>query len=68
MDNLEFLFTWMQTPNPMLGGAVPLRMMEAGAGHKLAQFIRLAIEDEEAAQRVKRELAALTSPNTEGNP
>ena len=64
MDNLDFIFTWMTTPNPMLGNAEPLRMMEAGLGHKLARFIRQAIEDEEAAQRVRREIAALTPKNT----
>lgn len=53
MDNLEFFFAWMTTPNPMLGGAVPLCMMEAGAGHRLANFIRLAIEDEEAAREFR---------------
>lgn len=50
MDNLEFLFTWMQTPNPMLGGEVPLRMMADGRGPRLALFIRQAIEDEEEAK------------------
>jgi hypothetical protein len=59
MDNLEFLFTWMQTPNPMLGGAIPLRMMETGGGQRLATFIRQAIEDEEESQRIKREIAAM---------
>jgi hypothetical protein len=58
----------MQTPNPMLGGAVPLRMMETGAGHRLANFIRQAIEDEEEGQRVRREIEALekySAHNTE---
>jgi hypothetical protein len=50
MDNLEFFFAWMQEPNPMLGGVVPLEMMERGYGNKLAQFIRHAIEDEDAAK------------------
>lgn len=53
MDNLEFFFKWMTTPNPMLGNFAPLRMMEAGRGHKVAAFIRQAIEDEEAAERVR---------------
>jgi hypothetical protein len=58
MDNLEFLFTWMQTPNPMLGGIAPLRLMETGGGQRLALFIRNAIEDEEAAQITREQLEA----------
>lgn len=55
VDNLDFFFAWMTTPNPMLGGAMPLRMMETGYGFELAKFIRNAIEDEEAAKRFRAE-------------
>jgi hypothetical protein len=53
MDNLDFLFAWMSTPNPMLGGITPLWMMENGRGEKLAKFIRQAMEDEEAAKAAR---------------
>lgn len=53
MDHLDFLFTWMSTPNPMLGGVTPLWMMENGRAEKLAKFIRDAMEDEEAAKAAK---------------
>jgi hypothetical protein len=52
-DKLDFLFTWMSTPNPMLGNVTPLWMMENGRGEKLAKFIREAMEDEQAAQAAK---------------
>lgn len=54
MDNLEFFFAWMSTPNPMLGGLVPLEMMERGYGDRLAMFIRGAMADEEAAEAFRR--------------
>jgi hypothetical protein len=41
----------MTTPNPNFGNAVPLSMLEAGLGHKVAQFIRHAIEDEAAVTK-----------------
>lgn len=36
---IEFLQKWMRTPNPQLGGAVPLEMMYQGFGRRVAQFI-----------------------------
>jgi hypothetical protein len=50
-DRLQFFFDWMTTPNPNFGNAVPLSMLEAGLGHKVAQFIRHAIEDEAAVTK-----------------
>jgi len=37
---IDFLFAWMTTENPMLGGVTPLWMMEHGKGAKLAEFIK----------------------------
>jgi membrane protease subunit (stomatin/prohibitin family) len=51
VTNLEFLFAWMQTPNPMLGDVTPLWMMEHGKGEKLARFMRQAYEDNCAADQ-----------------
>ena len=45
MTGVEFLLTWMATPNPSLGGVSPLWMLEHGKGEKLGRFIRKAMED-----------------------
>ena len=45
MTGVEFLLTWMVTPNPLLGGVSPIWMLEHGKGEKLGRFIRKAIED-----------------------
>jgi len=42
---IDFLFAWMTTKNPMLGGVTPLWMMEHGRGDKLAKFIRAALKE-----------------------
>lgn len=39
MEGIDFLQCWMRTPNPMLGNAVPIEMMRAGLGHRVAAFI-----------------------------
>jgi hypothetical protein len=58
-DRLQFFFDWMTTPNPNFGNAVPLSMLEAGLGHKVAQFIRHAIEDEAAVTKSAVETEAV---------
>ena len=50
MTGVEFLLTWMVTPNPSLGGVSPLWMMEHDRGDKLARFIRQSIEDNGATE------------------
>jgi hypothetical protein len=55
---LEFFFKWMTTRNPNFGHLTPIHLMEIGRGHKVAAFIREAMEDEEAAKKVR------TSVNT----
>lgn len=47
------MLAWFTTPNPMLGGIEPLRMLDDDRGHKLAQLVRNAIEDEAAAIRAR---------------
>lgn len=44
MPGVEFLQSWMRTGNPMLGNISPLEMLQAGRGHKLAEFIEAAYE------------------------
>lgn len=56
MDNIEFLFKWFNTPNPMLGNTKPRDMILLGRGHKLVQFIDDAMEDEEAAKSAKENI------------
>lgn len=41
-SGVDFLFRWMKAKNPQLGGVSPLELLDAGRGHKLAQFIRNA--------------------------
>ena len=35
---------WMNTPNPDLGGVVPLHLIAIGRGHKVLAFIRSRVE------------------------
>lgn len=44
LTGVDFLHTWMRTPNPSLGGIVPIDMLKHGKGQKLAQFIEAAYE------------------------
>jgi sugar phosphate isomerase/epimerase len=38
-EHIDFLQRWVRTPNPMLGNAVPIEMMRAGRGDRVAAFI-----------------------------
>lgn len=49
-SGIDFLQTWMRTPNPQLGGAVPLDMLYQGYGRRLAQFIDSAYEANSAPE------------------
>ena len=49
-SNIDFLQRWMRTPNPMLGGAVPLDMMYQGMGRRVAQFIDSAFTAETSCE------------------
>lgn len=44
---VQFLLTWMRTPNPQLGDVSPLEMLRLGRGAKLAQFVDAAMAGEE---------------------
>lgn len=37
--------TWYKTPNPMLGGTSPKRLVELGREHKVLKFITAAEEE-----------------------
>lgn len=47
---IDFLQKWMRAPNPMLGDAVPIELMRAGLGHRVAAFIESAFEAETVAE------------------
>lgn len=40
---IEFLQLWMRAPNPMLGGMVPITLLKAGFGHRVAAFLDSAL-------------------------
>lgn len=41
--NAEKIGLWMTTPNPMLGGQIPQRMISMGRTEKLKKFIKNAL-------------------------
>ena len=57
---IDFLFLWMSSPNPMLGGITPLQMMYSGRGFRLANFIQEAMEDEAACALARKEMEPKT--------
>jgi hypothetical protein len=36
---------WLDTENPLLGGATPIRLAESGRIHKLVKFVESCLED-----------------------
>lgn len=44
LAGVDFLHAWMRSPNPSLGGIVPLDLLKHGKGQKIAQFIEAAYE------------------------
>lgn len=44
-DDQDKVAAWLGTPNPNLGGAIPLHLIIIGRGRKVLKFIENAIEE-----------------------
>lgn len=44
-DDFDKVALWLVTPNPNLGGAIPINSFYTGRGHKVLQFIKAAKDE-----------------------